>query len=391
MAAVLKFAALICVVFLVKKPSMTSAESRIYDLCNVESQFNTLETFIYSSIWAYKQEHGLFVRKRYIWRFLLLLSGDIELCPGPSRITCSCCSKTIRKNQSIGICSGCSQRFHLKCLHDKLVHNKEILHCNACYSTDSQTNEDMESGNAQTYEKLSCFVKQHGLKLLHINCMNKNIHIFGLTETHMNASISDNELEIDGYTIIRRDCLSGSGGGVMCYVRNDLNWQRRQDLEVAEVESICIELFITKSSPIIVMIMYKPPDSSSYLHQNFTESLRDVISISANENKELIVTGDLNCDYLVPEDHKTIKQVFKGSGMKRVINSPTRITLHSHTLIDVVLTTHSERIANHIVYPSSLSDHDLIGIIRKIDIQKFKPRNILCHDYSRYNRDDFKT
>ena len=35
-------------------------------------------------------------------------------------------------------------------------------------STDSQTNEDTEGENAQIYEKLSCFVRQHGLKNFYI-------------------------------------------------------------------------------------------------------------------------------------------------------------------------------------------------------------------------------
>ena len=103
---------------------------------------------------------------------------------------------------------------------------------------------------------------------------NKNIHIMGLTETHANSTITDSEFNIDGYTVIRKDRSTGIGGGVLCYIRSDLNWKRRLDLETDEIESICIEFLPEKSSSIIIMIMYKPPDSSLHLHQNFTDALK---------------------------------------------------------------------------------------------------------------------
>ena len=53
----------------------------------------------------------------------------------------------------------------------------------------------------------------------------------GLTETHADSAITDCELSIDGYFLIRKDRSTGKGGGVLCYIRADLNWIRRIDLE----------------------------------------------------------------------------------------------------------------------------------------------------------------
>ena len=126
------------------------------------------------------------------------------------------------------------------------------------------------------------------------------------------------------------------------------------------------------------MIMYEPPDSSLHLHQNFTNALKNIIFISANENKELIITDDLNCDFLIPKDHKVIKDIFVSYDLKQIIDSPTRITINTRTLIDIVLTTQKNNIANHIVTSLSLSDHELIGISRKLHVQKFQQQKILC-------------
>lgn len=42
---------------------------------------------------------------------------------------------------------------------------------------------------------------------------------------------------------------------------------------------------------------------------------------------------------------------------------PTRTTATSKTLIDVIATTHPNRIERSIVEANSLSDHDLTGVI----------------------------
>ena len=46
-----------------------------------------------------------------------------------------------------------------------------------------------------------------------------NVSIFGLTETKLDSSVYDSEISIDGYTLIRKD-RNRNGGGVACYVKN---------------------------------------------------------------------------------------------------------------------------------------------------------------------------
>jgi len=55
----------------------------------------------------------------------------------------------------------------------------------------------------------------------------KDIHIFGFTESHINASVTDNEISVDGYRIERLDRNSGSHGGVVCFIQNNVNFERR--------------------------------------------------------------------------------------------------------------------------------------------------------------------
>ena len=43
----------------------------------------------------------------------------------------------------------------------------------------------------------------------------------GITESKLDSSVTNAELNIDGYSVIRND-RNGTGGGVACCIRNDL-------------------------------------------------------------------------------------------------------------------------------------------------------------------------
>ena len=60
----------------------------------------------------------------------------------------------------------------------------------------------------------------------------KDIHILGITESHANKYLLDDQVSVTDYTLVRKGRESGQGGGVCCYVRNDINLQRRSDLEI---------------------------------------------------------------------------------------------------------------------------------------------------------------
>ena len=62
---------------------------------------------------------------------LLLLAGDVEICPGPQRLKslkCCVCMKSISRN----LCSGCEGIAHLKCFQDFKRNGQDESLCNIC-------------------------------------------------------------------------------------------------------------------------------------------------------------------------------------------------------------------------------------------------------------------
>ena len=280
-AAACYFALFTFAIFYIKKEAFCSSNV-LYDM---EQNQGLQETFIYSSLWSYRRinGNGLRTSRSSLIQLRLLLSGDIESCPGPSD-RCGLCLKALKKNQSRMSCSQCHLKFHLKCF----CSDGSGVKCNSCLFNNNNTqdgNDQDQQENVHRYDipELSELVSKKGLKILHQNIRGllanksticqildgfRNIHIFSVSETHLPPE-SEAEVQIEGYTFIAKSRASGQGGGVGVYISSSIPFQRRMDLEQEDIECIWIEILFPKTKGFLVGIIYRPPDSSKHLCANF--------------------------------------------------------------------------------------------------------------------------
>ena len=252
---------------------------------------------------------------------------------------------------------------------------------------------------------LTKFLNGKGLKLLHQNICGlfarkvnlehilqsfKGIDILGLSETHLTDQTLTDELFIEGFEFERRDWRLGFGGGIGVYIKQDVPYHRRYDLEREDIECIWIEILFPKSKGIIIGNIYRPPDTSKYSDSDFNDKLDEVLNAVSDEEKEIILLGDLNCNFLELGCKRQLKQVFSMHGLKQIIQNATRITKSSASLIDIVVSSNPERIINSKVISAHLSDHDMVGINRKINASKFKARLIKTRCFTRYDRTAYR-
>ena len=110
------------------------------------------------------------------------------------------------------------------------------------------------------------------------------------------------------------------------------------------------------------------------------------------ENKEVIILGDFNCDLLsstISNHTRKFLDLIEVFQFDQAITQPTRITQNSETLIDVALTNCSENIMNSGVVHVGISDHSLIYICRKNSFVKTQPKLIESRNYKNYNPGHF--
>jgi exonuclease III len=88
------------------------------------------------------------------------------------------------------------------------------------------------------------------------------------------------------------------GGGIMIYVNKSVEAKHRVDLESKDIESIWIEICTHKSKrPLLVSGVYRPPSAK----KEYKIILGKNIENAYLENKELVILGDFNIDYLNPD------------------------------------------------------------------------------------------
>ena len=99
-----------------------------------------------------------------------------------------------------------------------------------------------------------------GLNLLHLNvnrllsktdelryiAKRSNAAVIGTTKSKLDKCILDSEIQIDNYQIIRCD-RNRKGGGVACYVRNDLSYIEK-DFFREEIETYSLRSYSQKLS-----------------------------------------------------------------------------------------------------------------------------------------------
>ena len=174
------------------------------------------------------------------------------------------------------------------------------------------------------------------------------------------------------------------------YIRKNIPYSNREDLAVENIELICIEVKKPKSKPLLIETWYRPPNSSIELFSDFEKFLQLV----DDENKEIIITGDLNCNLLeqtrsqVTSRLLDVMDIFQ---LQQHIQTPTRITPTTSSLIDVIITQIGDsKTLETGAIQLGISDHSLVYLCRKISIPKEPPRIIFTRQFKNYQASLFK-
>ena len=140
-----------------------------------------------------------------------------------------------------------------------------------------------------------------GFKIMHLNirslikkidqfriyASNNQYDIMCINETWLDDKISDLEVGIDGYDLLRKD-RKRTGGGVAMYIRSSINYKIRQDVMPDYLELITVEIIKPKAKPFLLNTWYRPPDMPMEAFNDYELCLQKMDC----ENKEIICIGD---------------------------------------------------------------------------------------------------
>ena len=335
---------------------------------------------------------------------------------------CVCCKKAVKSNQRGIVCTKCKTWVHITCVNiSRALYENDDEHfldwqCPVCilqqlpfYDVDFHTetstnmstlNEICVDRNQSPTDNEYKFPSKSGAKLAHLNIRSINnkkdeVHAFlkefpydilSLSETWLDEKTQSSAFNIENYAFERKDRKS-HGGGVACYIREDIKYMRRYDLESETLECMWLELKQRRGPAFFLGVYYRKPDSGIDHLNDLEENFENVLALSTN----VIVMGDFNVNMLT-QNNFTVKvnEMCNLLQFNQVIKEPTRVTPHSRTLIDLILVSNTMGDLDSGIHSVGLSDHSLIYVILKIERMKNRPKITSFRSFRRFNEESFR-
>ena len=152
-----------------------------------------------------------------------------------------------------------------------------------------------ESRFSLGFWNVDSLLARDGCKMGQIEALqaNYNFDVFGICETYLNDSITNDKIEIEGFSSkpYRKDCKEANihpRGGVCLYFKENIPIIEREDLTKDLGECIVSEISL-KNKKIFFVLIYRSPSQSSLEFDKFMNNLESLL-VKINNEKPL-----LNC------------------------------------------------------------------------------------------------
>lgn len=378
--------------------------------------------------------------------FQLILSGDVELNPGPQMrsghstlnnkkqksITaapkCSLCIKGVGSNRKRLYCDICKGFTHANCANISTNFQIKITAksavdwtCNNCTLSQMPFSKicDLNSSSAtiastnqsviidQHKEQLE--VNKHLLKIFHLNTQSLlstfaefeamayeyKFDILTLSETWFtdNQHLIDH-VQIPGYNLYYRNRNNNKrGGGVAAYIRDNIKCKVRNDIFSLDssIEHLWLEIQGKNRNSHFLLGVFYQPNFDTQLKQEWLKKFDFLIhNVSASWKDLLIITGDFNIDLFKHNCDITIqyKDILESHHLTQVVKKATR---HGSTLIDHFTSNIPSKIKLCDVLPCcEISDHDGPYIALNARIERYQPRYKYIRDNNKFILNDYE-
>ena len=107
-------------------------------------------------------------------------------------------------------------------------------------------------------------------------------------------------------------------------------------------------------------------------------------------NRDIVLTGDVNCDLLTKNPRGDALRSFCISvNAKQLIEKPTRVIKNSRSLLDVILVSNPDSVQSSDVLDLTISDHYLVFAVLNLRAPKQDTNYITTRSFRKYNADQF--
>lgn len=218
--------------------------------------------------------------------------------------------------------------------------------------------------------------------------MNSKFYALCITETWLKPTTKSGIVSIPGFSLKRLDRPGKKrGGGVACFINNNLDWNNCPNLpdvtnENIEMTSVVINRNYQK--PLVITTVYIPPKANLTLAINQLESVAHNLPMPS----AWVLCGDFNADLSRNDSNKLSNQILNfagGNQLVQLIKKPTRSTINSQTIIDHIYTNIDRSYTDSGVIKYGLSDHDLVFVNIKKPTYTTPKESFTCRSLTHYS------
>ena len=280
--------------------------------------------------------------------FLIMLSGDVEIHPGPR----------------------CKEKDSVKCV----TINTRSLTSLVKFNNSNKTETNLE--------RFPNFVYSEDFDIVCIN------------ETLLSANVYNAEILHSGYTIIRNDSKT-RGGGVLLGVKTSTFKSVREIEYKQELEVALAEITTTSNIKMLVCSCYRPPDAEKSWMNEYESFLQDVCT----RHSKIVIAGDFNLPRTCRQsnengfggnEHASVK-ILNDFFLEQIITSPTR----GENILDLVITSIPDRMkVSEVVKPSDTeisTDHSAIVFNLSLSCNSIPKIKRTVFDYRRADFDGLRS
>jgi len=216
--------------------------------------------------------------------------------------------------------------------------------------------------------------------------LENKFNILTISESWLDNSVTNLELEIPGYGLYHVDRQDKKGGGVCVYIlqnyKTEVLWDISGILD-AGFHQLWITVQVHNLRSFVICTVYRPPDVPV---RCFDTYLTPSFIAASLHNKPIHITGDLNCNLLNPDnpDSGALLEFCHSYNLSQMVKTPTQVTASTETLIDVILFSNAQQVHETIIKPCSISDHDIVCATLHLKNQGQKPTYVITRSFKHY-------
>ena len=205
--------------------------------------------------------------------------------------------------------------------------------------------------------------------------------VISLTESWLKEHITNAQIMLPNYQILRSDRKNRSRGGTLLYIHNDFPITNSHTFDDETCGAVVCNI---DSLNIIIASVYRPPDCMNESFSRVTNFLQSHIDSQAgNKHKNILVVGDFNLPHLTwseapstqyptsnnKECAQTLLSFMNQNFLCQYVEKPTRL----NNILDLVLSNDIDLVKEIQIKDTELSDHRMVTIKSSLNCKPTVP------------------